>query len=170
MVWVYVEEPNKPWKIYLPDALMPRAVQWYHLSLSHLGQSRLLDTMSMIFYNPQLRYVVKGMIEKCAVCQRYKNVQRGHGNTAPRAASLLRWSEVAVDTIGPWTLEVATERVTFYALTIIDTVTNLVELVRLDNRTSQHTAVQFVNTWLARYPKPVLCVYDQGGEFCQKSL
>jgi hypothetical protein len=44
-------------------------------------------------------------------------------------------------------------------------VTNLVEVVRLDNRTSQHTAVQFINTWLARYPKPTSCVYDQGGEF-----
>jgi transposase InsO family protein len=95
----------------------------------------------------------------------YKNVQQGHGDTAPGEASILPWSEVAVDTIGPWTLEVATERVTFYALTIIDLVTNLVEVVHLDNRTSQHTAVQFVNTWLARYPKPTSCVYDQGGEF-----
>lgn len=25
--------------------------------------------------------------------------------------------------------------------------------------------MQFVNTWLARYPKPVSCVFDQGGEF-----
>jgi transposase InsO family protein len=164
-VWVYVAEPNKPWKIYLPDALLPRAIQWYHLSLSHLGQSRLIDTMSMTFYHPKLRPTVIGMIQRCAVCQRYKNVQRGHGETAPREASLLPWSEVAVDTIGPWTLEVATERVTFYALTIIDLVTNLVEICRLDNKTSQHISVKFTNTWLSRYPKPVSCIYDQGGEF-----
>jgi transposase InsO family protein len=54
---------------------------------------------------------------------------------------------------------------TFYALTIIDFVTNLVEIVCLDNQTSQHTAVQFVSAWLSRYPKPISCVYDQGGEF-----
>jgi Integrase zinc binding domain len=164
-VWVYLAEPNKPWKIYLPDALLPRAIQWYHLSLSHLGQSRLINTMSMTFYHPKLRQTVIAMIQKCAVCQLYKNVQRGHGNTAPRAASVIPWSEVAVDTIGPWTLEVATERVTFYALTIIDVVTNLVEIVRLDNKTSQHISVKFINTWLSRYPKPVACIYDQGGEF-----
>jgi transposase InsO family protein len=23
----------------------------------------------------------------------------------------------------------------------------------------------FINTWLARYPKPTTCIYDQGSEF-----
>ena len=73
--------------------------------------------------------------------------------------------KIAVDLIGPWTLEVANQRVTFHALTIIDLVTNLVEVVRLDNKMSAHVAMQFVNTWLARYPKPTSCVFDQGGEF-----
>jgi hypothetical protein len=27
MVWVYSAEPNKPWKIYHPDAFLPRAIQ-----------------------------------------------------------------------------------------------------------------------------------------------
>ena len=53
----------------------------------------------------------------------------------------------------------------FIALTIIDPVTNLVELVRLENKTSAHVARQFENTWLARYPLPQKCVHDQGGEF-----
>jgi hypothetical protein len=51
------------------------------------------------------------------------------------------------------------------ALTIIDTVTNLVELVRINNKTSAHVALQFENTWLARYPRPIHCTFDQGGEF-----
>jgi transposase InsO family protein len=78
---------------------------------------------------------------------------------------LLPWSEVAVDLIGPWKLDVANQMVKFHALTIIDLVSNLVEIVRLDNKTSQHTALQFINTWLARYPKPTSCIYDQGSEF-----
>ena len=48
----------------------------------------------------------------------------------------------------------------FTALTIIDTVTNLVELVRLDNKTAANVALQFENTWLARYPKPMRCIHD----------
>lgn len=54
---------------------------------------------------------------------------------------------------------------TFHALTIIDMVTNLVELVRLDNKTSTHVAQQFERTWLARYPRPLNCIHDQGTEF-----
>ena len=48
---------------------------------------------------------------------------------------------------------------------MIDTVTNLVELVRLENKSSAHVALQFENTWLSRYPRPLHCIYDQGGEF-----
>jgi len=53
----------------------------------------------------------------------------------------------------------------FRALTIIDTVTNLVEIVRLENMTAAHVGLLFENTWLARYPKPLYCIYDQGTEF-----
>jgi transposase InsO family protein len=86
-------------------------------------------------------------------------------NTAPREADILPWSHVAVDTIGPWVLKVYNREERFYTLTIIDMVTNLTEIVRLDNRTSAHAATMFTNTWLARYPKPTTCIYDQGSEF-----
>jgi hypothetical protein len=31
--------------------------------------------------------------------------------------------------------------------------------------TSAHAATVFTNTWLARYPKPTTCIYDQGSKF-----
>jgi hypothetical protein len=62
-------------------------------------------------------------------------------------------------------LKVQDQEVPFMALTMIDPVTNLVELVRLDNKTSAHVALQFGNTWLSRYPRPLHCTYDQGTEF-----
>jgi transposase InsO family protein len=48
---------------------------------------------------------------------------------------------------------------------IIDTVTNFVEITPLHNKTSQHVALQLKNTWLSRYPCPIHCIFDQGGEF-----
>ena len=48
---------------------------------------------------------------------------------------------------------------------MIDPVTHLTELVRLDNKTSDHVALQFNNVWLSRYPKPVSVTYDNGTEF-----
>jgi hypothetical protein len=74
-------------------------------------------------------------------------------------------SKITIELIGSWTLKVANQKVSFNALTIKDLVTNLVKLVQFDNSTSAHVAMKIINTWLARYPKPVSCVFDQGLEF-----
>jgi transposase InsO family protein len=68
-----------------------------------------------------------------------------------------------VDLVGPWTLTIGGYEHKFIGLTIIDMVTNIVELVRLDNKTSEHVAMHFENTWLSRYQKPLHCIHDQGG-------
>jgi hypothetical protein len=53
----------------------------------------------------------------------------------------------------------------FDALTVIDTVTNLVELIRVDDKTSGNVARKYAQCWLSRYPWPQRCVHDPGGEF-----
>jgi hypothetical protein len=44
-------------------------------------------------------------------------------------------------------------------------VANLVEVVRLNNKTSAHVALHFENSWLSQYPRSIHVIYDQGGEF-----
>eukprot|EP00804_Cyclotella_cryptica_P009094 CCRYP_003175-RE/>CCRYP_003175-RE protein AED:0.36 eAED:0.36 QI:0/0/0/1/0/0/2/0/344 len=39
------------------------------------------------------------------------------------------------------------------------------ELIRVDNKTSAHVHDKFTQCWLCRYPRPVRCVHDKGGEF-----
>jgi hypothetical protein len=51
------------------------------------------------------------------------------------------------------------------ALTVIDTVTNLVELVRIEKKNSDHITQTFGQCWLTRYPWSQGCIYDPGGEF-----
>ena len=53
----------------------------------------------------------------------------------------------------------------FHALTVIDTVTNYCEIIRLRNKTAEHVALQFENNWLARYPRPNEVIMDPGSEF-----
>ena len=161
----YTAQPDDPLRIYLPDELLENSIRWYHLALSHVGSNRLFDTMSMHFYNKKLRSTIEKIVSTCDACQRYKTVGRGHGELAPREAALIPWQEVAVDLIGPWTLNVAGQELKFLALTIIDTVTNLAEAVRIQASTAAHVALQFENSWLARYPRPSHCLHDQGGEF-----
>ena len=52
-----------------------------------------------------------------------------------------------------------------FALTIIDTASNLVELVRIKSKTSENVARRFHNTWLARYPRLERVIHANGGEF-----
>jgi hypothetical protein len=75
------------------------------------------------------------------------------------------WEEVAIDLIGPWKVKVNGQQVEFNALTCIDTASNLVKLIRIDNKTAEHICDKFTQSWLCQYPRPVQCLHDKGGEF-----
>ena len=53
----------------------------------------------------------------------------------------------------------------FHALTCIDRITNLSELIRIDDKSSEHVAAKFKECWLSRYPRPEMCAHDGGREF-----
>jgi hypothetical protein len=126
-IWCYINEPNAPWKIFIPNELFELAIRWYHLALGHIGSSHLWDTMLMHVYNRHLQNKIENIVSRCDTCQRFKLVGRGHGEVASREAALLPWQKVAVDLIGPWTIQVGDQKHTFIALTMIDMVTNLVK-------------------------------------------
>jgi transposase InsO family protein len=84
---------------------------------------------------------------------------------APREARAQPWYEIAIDTIGPWEIEIDGENRKFYALTMIDTVTNLTELARVSSTKASDVAQQLEMNWLFRYPRPVRIIHDQGPEF-----
>ena len=44
-------------------------------------------------------------------------------------------------------------------------VTNLAEVIRIENKTSAHIIMLFENHWLSQYPCPSWCIHDNGGEF-----
>ncbi len=75
---------------------------------------------------------------------------------------MLPWRDVAVDLIGPWTISVVGQKQRFQELTIIALVTNLIEIVRVDNTTAANVSLHFKNTWLSWYPRPLYCIHDLG--------
>ena len=102
----------------------------------------------------------------CDACQRNKIDGRGAGHLAPRTVRAAPWEQVDVDLIGPWTVECKTgSSFEFMALTCIDRVTGLAELIRIDDKTAMHVAAKFDECWLSRYPRPMICCHDNGGEF-----
>jgi hypothetical protein len=66
---------------------------------------------------------------------------------------------------GPWIIQVCNKQYEFNALTVIDTVSNLVELVRIDEKMSTHVARKYAQVWLSRYPWPECGVHNNGEEF-----
>ena len=48
----------------------------------------------------------------------------------------------------------------FNALTMIDAVSTLVELIRIDDKTLATIARKFAQVWLSRYPWPAWCIHD----------
>eukprot|EP00978_Attheya_sp_CCMP212_P012380 scaffold30799_cov50-Attheya_sp.AAC.3 len=80
------------------------------------------------------------------------------------------WQEVTADLIGPWKVKLGhlpvvdkeEAYVTFNALTCIDPVTNLTELIRIDDKTAAHIGAKFEQGWLSRYHRPMRCIHDNG--------
>ena len=167
----YVKDHNNAdtkWRIVLPEQTIRRTIRWFHLVMGHPGQKRLRETINQRYHHPKLRYHIDRF--KCEHCQRHKLSGRGYGLLPEREMRIAPWEEVAVDLIGPWQVKVNGRKVEFNALTCIDTASNLVELIRIDNKTSRHVRSKFEQAWLARYPRPVRCVHDKGGEFIGSSF
>jgi transposase InsO family protein len=152
-------------KIMIPDAGLEYMVQWYHEALGHMGLQRLIATMSTHLYHSRLTSHCRQFVQTCDACQRYKNPGRGYGHLAPRQAPLLPFSEIAVDLIGPWKVTVQGKELKFLALTIVDQVSTLSELIRIERPDSEHIAWKLEQAWLCRYPRPSSIIRDQGSEF-----
>jgi hypothetical protein len=157
------DNPDEQWRIALPQQMLEETVKWFHQVMGHPGEKRLRETLQQRYYHSKLRYTIDKF--KCEHCQRHKLSGKGYGLLPEREMRIAPWEEVAIDLIGPWTIKVNNRKVEFNALTCIDTASNLVELIRIDNKTSRHIRDKFIQSWLARYPRPTRCVHDKGGEF-----
>jgi len=157
------DDAETQWKIALAQNMLQPTIEWYHTILGHPGSKRLRMALECRYYHMELRRHVDRY--HCDACRRHKLDGPGWGLLPERDMKEMPFEEVAVDLIGPWTIKVAGRVLEFNALTCIDPVTNLVELVRIDRKTSQHIRDKFEQTWLSRYPWPTRCIHDLGGEF-----
>ena len=75
------------------------------------------------------------------------------------------WYEIAIDTTGQWTVVINGTLTPLYAVTIIDTVTNLTELISVTSPKAKLAATALEQGWLHHYPRMVRCIHDQGPEY-----
>jgi hypothetical protein len=165
----YKKDPTQDnWKIALPDSMVNDTVKWFHQVMGHPGEKRLTELLRQRYHNPALHRHIEQL--KCSDCQKYKISGRGYGLLPEREVRIAPWEEVAIDLIGPWEVKVNGRQVEFNGLTCIDTASNLVKLIRIDNKTAMHILDKFMQCWLCRYPRPIHCVRDKGGEFIGSSF
>ena len=144
---------NGQHKIVLPEALQEPAILWYHIVMGHGGATRLYQAINQFFFSPRLKARVEELVTTCDSCQRNKNMGPGYGHLPPRNDTSIPWEEIAIDLIGPWTIQIPyIGELSISALTAIDTATGLAELVRIDNKSSAHIALKLEHMWLSRYP------------------
>jgi hypothetical protein len=67
---------------------------------------------------------------------------------------------VCVDLVGPFTIRPPSKIHSLFALKMIDPATGWFEIVKATNNSATTIQDLFHNTWLARYQKPQLIVFD----------
>lgn len=174
--------PNaSDWRILVPDFMIKPLVEWYHQVTVHsTGMDKLEAMVSKHFVHPQLRNIVRSVIDDCQICPQVKTGGRQYGELAPRDAPIIPWHEVHLDCIGPWSIKLNDITFEFNALTMIEPVFNLIEIVRIPdvpvsdsspttrfkpNKTGAEMKRLFENHWLSRYPMPLRVLHDGGPEF-----
>ncbi len=139
----YKKDPTQPnWKIVLPESIVVDTVKWFYQVMGHSGEKRLWETLNQRYYQPKLCYHIDKF--KCKDCQKYKLAGRGYGLLPKQEVRIAPWEEVSINLIGPWKGKVNGWQVEFNALTCIDMASNLVELIRVDNKTAEHIRDKFM--------------------------
>jgi hypothetical protein len=153
-------------KVLVPEVLQDRLLDQYHKLLNHPGMTRMEATIRHVFEFRGLREKVEQLCRTCHICQLTKKQKKKYGHLPPKEAEeAIPWKRVNVDVIGPYKAKTPTGVQTLYAMTMIDPATGWFEVAALENPDSYSTQKAFDSYWLARYPRPKYCGYDNGSHF-----
>ena len=157
-------------KIYVPQTLQKRLVQWYHEMLMHPGETRTHETVAQHFYWPNMRKTVQKVCKYCDLCQRTKKRAAANskmGKLPPKSAEITPWETLCVDLIGPYTIKRKGKQkpIQLWAMTMIDPATGLLEIAEIKTKSADVVANIAEVTWFTRYPWPEKVICDRGQEF-----
>ena len=99
-------DPDRDWKIALPDELVKPTVEWFHLVMGHPGTKCLQDFLNSCYYNDKIRAAIDN--HKCEHCLRHKLSGPGYGLLSERDVQVAPFEEIAVNYIGPWQVSKST--------------------------------------------------------------
>ncbi|POM79318.1 Retrovirus Polyprotein [Phytophthora palmivora] len=166
----YTVLQSKAGQLIIPVVLRSAVMNFYHESLLHPGMNRMFLTMSNAVYWPGIRRAVEAYVRVCATCQKWKRSPKQYGRLPEKIHGRERWTDVAVDEIGPYSYSDEPNAPKLYALTMIKLATHWIEIAPVPDATAKSAAMALDEFWLCRYPRPLRIVHDQGKEFFQEML
>ena len=90
-------------KIYIPQSLRRRVLDWYHFYLNHPGDSRLAKKIWELCYWKGLATQAELFAKMCKTYQQFKKINTLYGHLPPKnIAELKPWDTVHVDLIGSY--------------------------------------------------------------------
>jgi hypothetical protein len=88
-------------KTYIPATLRKEILKWYHTTLHHPGIVRTKKTIKSHLSWPGMRTDIEQYIQKCHICQLYKNSRKRYGYLSKQDNNQDLWHTICVKTIGP---------------------------------------------------------------------
>jgi hypothetical protein len=136
-------------KVWVPEDLQLRLIDWYHETLGHTGNTRTINSIGQSFGFPRLRSKVEDLIRSCNNCQRHKKSNKKAYGKLPLVSALcdkMPWECIHVDSIGPWTVTIKDPvtmreyKMEIHGLTMVDACTQWADATVLLNSTAKHAA------------------------------
>jgi hypothetical protein len=143
----YKKGPTQPnSKFVFPKSMVVDTFKWFHQVMGHPGEKKLCESLNKCHHHPKRYYHIDRL--KCKDCQKYKLAGCGYGLLPKQEVQIAPWEEVAINLIGRLKVNVNGQQIEFNALTCIDTASNLVNLIYVDNKTVKHICDKFTQSWL----------------------
>ena len=144
-------------KIYIPEQLQKRVVEWYHVQLNHPGFTQTEETLRQQYTWKNMHGAIWSICRKCDRWQRTKVHHIKYGFLPEKEAECVPWQKLCVDLIGPYTIRIQRpgqkeKELTLHCVTMIDPATCWFEIKQILDKCADTVADVVEKTWLTRYP------------------
>jgi hypothetical protein len=152
----------------VPKALVRPTLKLHHEGYSHMGSNRMLETIRLRYFWPNMDQDIKTHTSKCLNCKLRKSYQRKPNVPIMKYNDTSKpLDRVHVDLTGPLPLTKAKNR---YIMVIKDYITKYVWLIPLKTKTAMEVAEAFVGEFICQTGVPGRLVSDRGNEFVNQLL
>jgi Integrase zinc binding domain len=127
--------------------------------------TRTEQTIRQHFWWKTLREVVQKLCSTCDVSQQTNIFHAKYGHLPEKDAECKPWERRCVDMIGLYTIKrKVNQPLPCWCVTMIDPETSWCEIKQVQNREAHTLASVVEQTWLTRYPWPIIVVFDKSTE------